>query len=219
MNHPAFETRVLFLQAAVACFAEHGFSGASVRMIACRAKRPLSLLFHHFGTKDGLYLAVFEYMFETSLFFNRPDAPPAGGHTPRDPGEAAQILRDQIFFLYADVNLDKEKLDPIHKYGTRLLLQEIRDPRPDLVPLVSRYTSPITETFKQCIRVLRPDLDPAQVAFLGASILGAVVSHGFMLGMNKVLWTEAESSMGSSQASEWLQTFSLAGIQGFAKAD
>lgn len=46
------------MQAAIATFAERGFSRTSTREIAERAEVPRSLIFHHFGTKLALYLAI-----------------------------------------------------------------------------------------------------------------------------------------------------------------
>lgn len=219
MDHPALDTRTVLLHAAAACFAERGFNGASMRMIANRAERPLSLLFHHFGNKDGLYLAVFEYLFETSLLNNKQNPVPEGGHVPRDKAEARRMLREQIHFLYGDVMRKADEHDPVQECGGRLLLQEMRDPRPALISLVSLHTAPITRTLQNCIRVLRPDLGNPEVDFLGASILGAIISHGFMYGMNKAMWEDAQAIGGQFQASEWLVEFCCNGLLGSAKPD
>jgi len=219
MNHPVSDTRTVLLHAAAACFAEHGFNGASMRMIANRAERPLSLLFHHFGNKDGLYLAVFEYLFETSLLNNQQNPVPEGGHVPRDKAEAMRMLREQIHFIYGDVMRNADVPDPVQEFGARLLLQEMRAPRPALISLVSRHTAPITDTLKNCIRVLRPDLGKPEIAFLGASLMGSIVSHGFMYGMNKILWEDAQPLGSQFQASEWLIEFCCNGLLACAKPD
>jgi TetR/AcrR family transcriptional regulator len=46
------------LEAAEILFAEKGFDGASIRAIAEKADVCKANVFHHFGSKDGLYLAV-----------------------------------------------------------------------------------------------------------------------------------------------------------------
>ena len=46
------------LQAATDLFAENGFDAVSVSSIACRAGTSKANVFHHFGNKDALYLAV-----------------------------------------------------------------------------------------------------------------------------------------------------------------
>jgi len=63
MECPPNDTRTALLHAALASFAESGFDGTSIRMIAERAQRPLSLLAHHFGNKEGLVKAMIDSVF------------------------------------------------------------------------------------------------------------------------------------------------------------
>ena len=53
-------TRARILQAAKAAFAEKGLGGARVDEIAARAKVNKRMIYHYFGSKDGLFLAVLE---------------------------------------------------------------------------------------------------------------------------------------------------------------
>ena len=46
------------LRAATDLFGEGGFDGVSINAIACRAGTSKANVFHHFGSKDELYLAV-----------------------------------------------------------------------------------------------------------------------------------------------------------------
>ena len=57
-------TRRALLSAGRAAFAEHGFAGARVDDIAERAGVNKQLVYHHYGDKDGLYLAVLERLYE-----------------------------------------------------------------------------------------------------------------------------------------------------------
>lgn len=52
------ETRSQLLDAAVELFGRYGFEGTSVRMLAAQANCNLAAIPYHFGSKDGLYLAV-----------------------------------------------------------------------------------------------------------------------------------------------------------------
>lgn len=49
------------LKAAEALFSEHGYDGASMNAIAKRAGVSKANVFHHFPTKNGLYLAVLSH--------------------------------------------------------------------------------------------------------------------------------------------------------------
>jgi AcrR family transcriptional regulator len=53
-------TRRAILDAAMAEFVLHGFAGASVNEIAARAQVNKRMLYHYYGKKDDLYLAVLE---------------------------------------------------------------------------------------------------------------------------------------------------------------
>src|SRR5687767_3509661 len=53
-------TRAAILQSAVAEFARYGLGGARVDRIAERARANKRMLYHYFGDKDALFLAVLE---------------------------------------------------------------------------------------------------------------------------------------------------------------
>jgi AcrR family transcriptional regulator len=56
----ADHTRERILNAAVAEFSAKGYSGARVDVICRTARANPRMLYHHFGDKDGLYVAVLE---------------------------------------------------------------------------------------------------------------------------------------------------------------
>jgi TetR/AcrR family transcriptional regulator, regulator of cefoperazone and chloramphenicol sensitivity len=53
------ESRERLLHAAVACFAEHGFSKTTTRMIATQAGVNIAAISYYFGDKAGLYRAAY----------------------------------------------------------------------------------------------------------------------------------------------------------------
>ncbi len=53
-------TRARLLEAAVAEFSAHGYSGARTDRIALNAGTNIRMLYHYFGSKDELYVAVLE---------------------------------------------------------------------------------------------------------------------------------------------------------------
>lgn len=55
-------TRARLLEAAVAEFSDHGYSGGRTDRIALRAGTSIRMLYHYFGSKDDLYVAVLEAM-------------------------------------------------------------------------------------------------------------------------------------------------------------
>lgn len=59
----AAATRERILNAAVAEFAEHGFSGARMDAIAQRSESNMRMLYHYYGSKEDLYLVVLEQVY------------------------------------------------------------------------------------------------------------------------------------------------------------
>ncbi|WP_082151446.1 TetR/AcrR family transcriptional regulator [Caenimonas sp. SL110] len=53
-------TRAAILEAAVGEFSDHGYSGARTDRVAQRAGTNIRMLYHYFGSKDDLYVAVLE---------------------------------------------------------------------------------------------------------------------------------------------------------------
>jgi TetR/AcrR family transcriptional regulator len=57
-------TRARILAAATTEFAAHGFSGARVERIVEGARCNMRMIYHHFGSKEALYIAVLEAVYE-----------------------------------------------------------------------------------------------------------------------------------------------------------
>jgi AcrR family transcriptional regulator len=56
------ETSVVLLEAAKKVLRQNGYSGLSTRDVAAAAGAPLSQIHYHFGSKQGMVLALFEYL-------------------------------------------------------------------------------------------------------------------------------------------------------------
>ena len=56
------ETSTILLEAAKKVLWQNGYSGLSTRDVAAAAGVPLSQIHYHFGSKQGLVLALFEYL-------------------------------------------------------------------------------------------------------------------------------------------------------------
>jgi len=69
---PSFETRIALLDAAKQVLRERGYAALSTREVATVAGVPLSQIHYHFGSKQGLVLALFEYL--NAQLFDRQQA-------------------------------------------------------------------------------------------------------------------------------------------------
>src|SRR5215813_6959562 len=56
------ETSTALLEAAKKVLRQHGYSGLSTRDVAAAAGVPLSQIHYHFGSKQGMMLALFGYL-------------------------------------------------------------------------------------------------------------------------------------------------------------
>jgi TetR/AcrR family transcriptional regulator len=76
-------TQERLLQAATVEFCRHGFNGARVDKIVASARSNPRMLYHYFGSKSGLYLAVLEHAYselrERERALKLSDLPPAEG--------------------------------------------------------------------------------------------------------------------------------------------
>jgi AcrR family transcriptional regulator len=66
------DTRIALLDAAKHVLRERGYSALSTREVAAAAGMPLSQIHYHFGSKQGLVLALFEYL--NAQLFDRQQA-------------------------------------------------------------------------------------------------------------------------------------------------
>ena len=61
------DTGIVLLEAAKKVLRQKGYAGLSTRNVATAANVPLSQIHYHFGSKQGLVLALFEYLNEQLL--------------------------------------------------------------------------------------------------------------------------------------------------------
>lgn len=200
------DTRSEFIEAALKLFAEHGYDGASIRMIAQQAGRPISLIGHHFGSKEGIYLEVFRYLTTRSMFSMEEVA----FIPPKTKVDAVRIFREQIHSLYAEVCPDDPAKDDMRKQGNKLFLWEMRNPRPEIQVLLQKQLQPWVNKLKACIQVMRPDLSEDEIIFLGSSIMIQVAGQSLLEGVRNIIW--GAHGIKSSRSAELLAEFSLQGL-------
>jgi len=161
-NHKPESTRRI-LEAAESLFSEKGFEGASISAIAKQAEVSKANIYHHFESKEALYMQVLQSACED--FGNI-----VSGLT-KDEG----LLEDRLGKFSSTHILDLEKRDR----GTRLILRELIDGNQNRQLLFAENIA--SDHFKHLLDVIqnsqqsgevREDIDPAVVAtlMLGANI-------------------------------------------------
>jgi len=91
-NRRGMKSRALVLDAAERVMAEHGFDAATVARVVEEAGIPMSSVYHYFGSKDGILLAVMERGAER--FFD--DLPPWERRVGRAADQLALVISSAV---------------------------------------------------------------------------------------------------------------------------
>lgn len=169
-NHSAGRDEIL--RAATDLFAESGFDAVSMNSIAVRAGTSKANVFHHFGSKDALYLAVMRDAcgrFETSIDVFEGDREDFGQRL-------AEFVREDLAAMAAQSDF------------SHLILREILDSGPRRGQALA--TEVFDQAFGRIVKVLEEAQDRGEVASdvpaaLAASML--IACNVFMFQSQHVL--------------------------------
>lgn len=182
------KTRDALLEAGLFCFSEQGFHGTSLRTVAERAGKNTSLIAHHFGNKEGLYLAVFQDMLARKSLAKFAGPVVAVEELAGDPTRAEAILRDLIQRMFGEMHRAYEGDDPKQMAYFRLWLSAIRAPIPELEPLLRERVTPLRMQVAACIQALRPDLPYAEIPFWCSLVFGQCLGNTLLRGFNQLVF-------------------------------
>lgn len=155
--------REAILSVAKKQFAEYGYHGATLSKIATRAKVCKANIFHHFGSKEGLYLAVLKDYCEqlSPLRGSRPISAPTCREQLR---QFAQVHLENMLNEQGAVQLFLRELLAKDSLRKEILAQGVLEDN------FSRLVQMVREG--QEAGEIRPDIDPAILAVI---LLGADV--------------------------------------------
>lgn len=156
------------LAAAEQVFAESGYDGATVRQIALAADAPIALVNYHFGSKEGLYRAIFEL------------------RTPTIVGQRVSGMEIADMETEPDRQLDllvKSLIAPMFKLRAaerqswfgRILSREVSDPKSNERRIIQDLLDPIAEQFMSAMARCRPDLSEAEINWAYQLMIGGMV--------------------------------------------
>ena len=176
-------TQSAIVTAALREFAAFGFDGASTRSIARRAEVNHALIAHHFGGKEGFYLAVFEAIADQVAGAMQPVAEAArqslaaarqaGG----DLHGTALAALEKILCGFAAM-LGEEKTTA----WARLILREQQDPGPAFDILYDSFMGRLLDLMSELVACLSDDaLDDGDAAGADEARLCALTLMGQVL--------------------------------------
>jgi TetR/AcrR family transcriptional regulator, regulator of cefoperazone and chloramphenicol sensitivity len=181
-------TREALLESALLCFAERGYEGTSLRMVGERAGRNTSLIAHHFGNKEGLYLAVFRDMLGKRR--SAPFVGPVRGldELQHDPAGASALLRDLTIRVFKEMHLAFAGSDPKQLAHFHLWLSALQAPIKDLEPLIRENLAPLRMQIAACIQAIRPDLPGREIPFWCSLVYGQCVVNTMLHSFNQMVF-------------------------------
>jgi len=156
-------TRASILAAAVHEFSQRGYEGARVDAITKRAKVNKRMLYHYFGGKDGLYLAVLEGRYQAIR-----SAEAALDLTHRDPIEGMRNLIHFTWSYFLDHPEFLSILATENQHRARFLKQSDR---------IVQLNSPLIDAIRMVLnhgveqKVFRGGVDPVQL-YISIAALG-----------------------------------------------
>ena len=201
------DTRRRLLEAAVEVFAQDGFRNATIERICRRARANIAAAHYHFGDKQGLYTAVFEY---AEQLHAQQDAILEDGNA-MPPEER---LRAYVSALLSRL------LDPQRPaWMARLLARELIEPTPALDRLVSRRMRSNHEQLSAIIRELvGPTASDNAIRLCTLSVISQCVFYRNSAAIVARLYPELVPVTEVPRITDHVIEFSLAAIRGLRDA-
>ncbi|HWK69160.1 MAG TPA: TetR family transcriptional regulator [Rhizobiaceae bacterium] len=161
-------TRARILESAELEFAEHGFDGVSVRQIALRADVPVALINYHFGSKEGLYRAIFEMRLPMIIDQRISGLRLADMET--DPDRKLELVIKAVLVP----NLHMRSAEKNSSYA-RILAREVSDPKADERGIIQEFFDPIAHRVIEALTKALPDRRVEELHWGYQIMLGAMV--------------------------------------------
>ena len=152
MAKTELSTRQRIVQAAEPLFAEHGFSGVSMRAIAAAAGVHLGQLPYHFGTKEALYREIWEYWIsqvEAGALLSE--------MRPRAGASQKEQLRAVVEAFFDGPG--RMLRDARGKHFVAIMVKEAHDPTSNGRGLLEEFIYPNGNRFREELARLFPDMD------------------------------------------------------------
>jgi len=151
---PLKETQTRILDAAEELFMQHGFEGASMRMLTARAGVNLAAVNYHFGSKDALIEAVFRRRLDPM------NAERLAQLERQEAGAEGKVLAPEAIiraFLGASLRMVEDTRGGGRNFS-RLLGRAYTEPSKAIRQLIGRMYAPTMERFKAAFVRALPEL-------------------------------------------------------------
>ena len=200
--------RDALIQVAIEKFGARGFEAVGTREIAAAVGTPMSSITYHFGSKEGLYLAAAEHIFESVHEKMAPSfaAMPEKGAPIAEHVEAlCQTLVRLGGFMLAETTV------PFAMFINR----EQQAPTKVVRELMDRKVMPMQRRMVEQVRIIRPELAEVEAKALGfylfAMCAGLRHGHGSLTLLHDCeTLDDATKELMISQLEKWVRTLLVA---------
>lgn len=189
----------LALQSAEKIFAEYGYDGATMRMIADDAGLKVALLTYHFKTKVNLYRSVFEkhqHLNELRLVELR--------KIDLSAQNALEEIVDAFLIIAYTDNDDIRKA----RYQ-RMVLREASDPRAYERGVLGDLFDPMAREFVEALTVVLPDSSEGFALWAYLFSVGAMITSNFDDRAKKL----SDGDSATEMRAQYLRAFVVAGLR------
>jgi AcrR family transcriptional regulator len=206
-------TKKRLIEAAGEVFARHGFKATTIRAVCNQANASVSAVHYHFGDKEKLYEAVFQYSHRWAV-----------EKYPHDWGLGAEATPEERLQAFIRSFLLRGLGDGFPAWHGRLLAQETANPSGVLSKVAETIIGPMDEYLEGIIEELLRKEDPSRepethsVQLCRMNVVGQCI---FQLHARQLMQSAGESSLDRPQITalaDQITRFSLGGIRTIATA-
>ena len=183
------QTRNALLQSAMFEFSNSGYHAASNREIAQHAQANQALIGYHFGGKQGLYLAVFQFISEQIQKHTGSVITEMEAHLSSLPNgqEISDEAREECILLVLGLveRMAKLFVSPLFKPAAQLILREQQKPTKAFDILYESFMRRSLNVVTDLVQRIRPGDSREEASLLVITILGQILI--FRAGRSTVL--------------------------------
>jgi AcrR family transcriptional regulator len=205
-------TRTRLLDAAERLFAEHGLDGVSVRSIATAAHVDVAMINYHFGSKVGLFRAVFRRRADA---LNAMRLQALGGALPRSRGRPDL---ERVIYALAAPNLYLRHLPDMGglPFG-RIVVREMTDPKGEARGLIAETFDPVVGKFMAALADALPGASRTALHWAYHFAIGTLIQTMASTGRLEKLSKGACSFNDPEEVLSYLVPFIMHGMAGCIK--
>ena len=170
-------TSLAILNVAIPLFAERPFDAVSTRKIANMAGVNLSAISYHFGSKEGLYKAIFVKIVDDLAPVRNGFRALIDSHIDQLPGnpESQYLFFEAFVALMLEIILSKRT--PM--WEMQLILREMQSHGPNFDLVMQEHVDKMQNLMCECVAViLKQDVESSEVILTSHSVITLCLQYG-----------------------------------------